>query len=78
MDTEEKRRAAAEEAGRNVAGYEFRSGYKEPRSWEKDGDPFAGVYSHLAAVGFSRLGTRMYAIAFRDAYVKEFERLRKL
>jgi len=78
MTTEEKRIEAAEEAGRNVAKFEYKSGHKEPRSWEKDGDTFAGVYSHLAAVGFSRIGTRMYAIAFRDAYVKEFERLLKL
>lgn len=78
MTTEEKRIAAAEEAGRNVAGYEFRSGYKEPNTWEKDGDPYARAYSHLAAVGFTRIGTRMYAIAFVDAYRKEFERLLKL
>lgn len=78
MTTEEKRIEVAEEAGRNVAAFEFKSGYMEPRSWEKDGDPFAGVYSHLAAVGFSKLGCRMYAITFRDAYVKEFERLMKL
>ena len=73
LSTEEGRLAAAQEAGRNVAGYEIRSGHTEPRDWEKDGDLYAGVYSHLAALGFSRIGTRMYAVPFVDAYRAEYE-----
>lgn len=72
MSTEEGRLAAAQAAGRNVARHEALAGHTEPRSWEKDGDPVAGAYSHLAAAGFTRLGARMFAITFRDAYVQGF------
>lgn len=72
MTTEEGRIARAQDAGRNVARHEALAGHTEPRNWEKDGDPFAGVYSHLAAAGFTRLGARMFAITFRDAYVQGF------
>lgn len=72
MTTEDGRVAAAQAAGRNVARHEALAGHTEPRSWEKDGDPFAGVYSHLAAAGFTRIGARMFAITFRDAYVEGF------
>jgi hypothetical protein len=72
FSTEEGRIAAAQEAGRNVARHEALAGHTEPRSWEKDGDPFAGIYSHLAAAGFTRIGSRMFAITFRDAYVQGF------
>ncbi len=72
LSTEEGRIAAAQEAGRNVARHEALAGHTEPRSWEKDGNPVAGAYSHLAAAGFTRLGARMFAITFRDAYVQGF------
>lgn len=76
ITTEDARIAAAQEAGRNVAAYEIRSGFTEPRNWDKDGQHNARVFSHLAAVGFSRLGTRMYSQVFVDAYRAEFVRLR--
>lgn len=72
LSTEEGRIAAAQEAGRNVARHEALAGHTEPRSWEKDGNPVAGAYSHLAAAGFTRIGARMFAITFRDAYVQGF------
>lgn len=75
MTTEEERIATAQQAGRNVAGYEVRSGHTEPRDWDKDGQHNAGAFSHLAALGFSRIGTRMYSQKFVDAYRAEFERL---
>ena len=71
----EEMRETAQEAGRDVARFEVKEGHTEPRNWEKDGEPYAGAYSHLAAVGFSRLGTRMYVLAFVDAYRSEFDRL---
>lgn len=73
LTTEEGRIAAAKEAGRNVAHFEIRSGHQEPRDWDKDGVHNAGAFSHLAAVGFSRLGTRMFSQVFVDAYRQEFE-----
>ena len=77
MSIEEERIAAAQEAGRYVAAHEVKSGYPEPRNWDKDGQHNAGVFSHLAALGFSRIGTRMYSQTFVDAYREEFERLMK-
>ena len=71
-DIEEGRIAAAESAGRNVALFELRSGHTVPRDWSRDGDPYAGAYSHLAAVGFTRLGCRMYVLPFINAYRAEF------
>lgn len=76
FETEDARIAAAKVAGRNIAAYEIRSGFTEPRSWDKDDVQNARVFSHLAAVGFSRLGTRMYSQTFVDAYRAEFIRLR--
>jgi hypothetical protein len=76
MKTEEGRIEAAKEAARNVARHEALTGYTEPRNWEKDGNPVAGVYSHLAAVGFTRIGTRMFAVTFRDEYVRHFYKTR--
>lgn len=73
---EDARLAAAKVAGRNTAVYEVKSGHTEPRDWDKDGKQNARVFSHLAAVGFSRLGTRMYSQTFVDAYRAEFIRLR--
>lgn len=73
LTTEDGRIAAAQEAGRNVAGHEIRDGYKEPNNWDKDGVHNARAFSHLAAVGFSRLGARMYSQTFVDAYRQEFE-----
>ena len=72
FETEEGRIAAAETAGRNVALFKLKSGHTVPRSWEKDGNPYAGAYSHLAAVGFTRLGCRSYVLPFINAYIKEF------
>lgn len=76
FETEDARIAAAKVAGRNTAAYEIRSGYTEPRDWNKDGQQNARVFSHLAAVGFSKLGTRTYSQTFVDAYKAEFIRLR--
>lgn len=76
LTTEEGRIDAAKEAGRNIAAYEIRSGYTEPRNWDKDDAHNARVFSHLAAVGFTRLGTRSYSQTFVDAYRAEFIRLR--
>lgn len=76
FETEDARIAAAKVAGRNIAAYEIRSGYTEPRNWDKDDVHNARVFSHLAAVGFSRAGTRMYSQTFVDAYKAEFIRLR--
>lgn len=76
FSTEEGRIAAAKEAGRNVAQFEVKSGYTEPRDWDKDGVQNARAFSHLAAVGFTRLGTRMFSIPFVDAYREEFYKLR--
>jgi hypothetical protein len=70
--TEEGRIAMAEAAGRRVAKFELKEGHNTPRSWEKDGDPYAGAYSHLAAAGFTRIGTRMYVLTFIRAYKSEF------
>lgn len=70
--TEEARNNLAEAAGRNVALFELRNGHTTPRSWEKDGELYAGAYSHLAAVGFTRLGSRTYALPFIRAYRSEF------
>jgi hypothetical protein len=72
FDTEDGRLAAAEAAGRAVAHFEISSGHTAPRDWTKDGDPYAGAYSHLAAVGFTRLGCRMYALPFIRAYRAAF------
>jgi len=72
FETEDGRIAAAESAGRNVALFELREGHTEPRSWEKDGQPFAGAYSHLAAVGFTRFGSRAYSSPFVRAYLQAF------
>jgi hypothetical protein len=73
LTTEDGRIAAAQEAGRNVARHELKEGHTEPRSWDKDGVQNARAFSHLAAAGFSRLGTRMFSIAFVDAYREEFQ-----
>lgn len=72
LTDEDGRVAAAQAAGRNTARHDALGGYTEPRNWEKDGNPVAGTYSHLAAAGFSRIGARMFAITFRDAYVQGF------
>lgn len=76
FETEDARIAAAKVAGRNIAAYEIRGGFTTPRDWDKDDVHNARVFSHLAAVGFSRLGTRMYSQTFVDAYRAEFIRLR--
>lgn len=76
FETEDARIAAAKVAGRNIAAYEIRSGYTTPRDWDKDDTQNARAFSHLAAVGFSRIGTRMYSQTFVDAYRVEFIRLR--
>lgn len=70
--TEESRILKAESAGREQAAYEQANGHTEPRSFEKDGDPHAGAYSHLSAAGYSKLGARMYALPFIDAYKAAF------
>lgn len=72
MTTEDGRVAAAQAAGRNVARHEALAGHTEPRSWEKDDNPVAGAYSYLAAAGFTRLGARMFAVTFVDAYRQGF------
>jgi len=77
FETEEGRIEAAKEAGRNVARHEIKDGYDEPRNWDRDGVHNAGAFSHLSAVGFSRLGSRMYSQTFIDAYKHEFESLSK-
>jgi hypothetical protein len=74
METEDQRLAAAIAAGRNVALFEIRNGHTTPRNWDKDGEHNAGAYSHLAAVGFTRLGCRTYSQTFVDAYLSVFER----
>lgn len=76
FETEDARIAAAKVAGRTIAADEIRSGFTEPRNWDKDDVHNARVFSHLVAVGFSRLGTRMYSQTFVDAYRAEFIRLR--
>lgn len=76
FETEDARIAAAKVAGRNVAAHEIKSGYTTLRNWDKDGEHNARAFSHLAAVGFSRLGTRTYSQVFVDAYKVEFIRLR--
>jgi hypothetical protein len=76
FETEDARIAAAKVAGRNIAAYEIKSGFTEPRNWDKDDVQNARAFSHLAAVGFSRAGTRMYSQVFVDAYRAEFIRLR--
>ncbi len=73
FETEEGRIDAAEAAGRNVALFEIRNGHTVPRSWELDGEPYAGAYSHLAAVGFTRLGCRAYVLPFINAYKQAFQ-----
>ena len=75
FSTEEGRREIAQESGRGVARAEFEAGHTTPRNWEKDGEPYAGAYSYLAATGFSRLGCRTYSIPFVDAYREEFRKL---
>jgi hypothetical protein len=70
--TEEGRIAMAEAAGRRVARFELKEGHTEPRDWTKDDNPYAGAYSHLAAAGFTRIGTRMYVLTFIRAYRSEF------
>lgn len=72
METEDQRLEAAITAGRNVAQHELKEGHTTPRSWDKDGNPYAGAYSHLAAAGFTRLGARMYVLPFIKAYRAEF------
>ena len=74
MKTEEQRLEAAITAGRNVALFEIRNGHTTPRNWDKDGEHNAGAFSHLAAVGFTRLGCRAYSQTFIDAYRATFER----
>jgi hypothetical protein len=76
LTTEEGRIEAAKEAGRNIAAYEIRSGYTLLRDWNKDDVQNARAFSHLAAVGFTRAGTRMFSQTFVDAYRAEFIRLR--
>lgn len=71
LSTDEGRIEAAKCAGRNLAAYDARCGYAEPRDMDN-----MTVWSHLAAVGFTRLGTRMNSIPFADAYNAEFIRLR--
>lgn len=71
-DIEDGRIARAEAAGRAVAKFEISSGHSVPRDWTKDDDPHAGAYSHLVAAGFTRLGARMYALPFINAYRAEF------
>lgn len=75
MDTEDKRLEAAERAGRLVAQAEIKDGHTTPRDWNQDGIANGRVFSHLAAVGFTRLGSRVYSQAFVDAYRKEFDAL---
>lgn len=72
IDPEDARISAAETAGRAVATHEIKAGHTAPRDWTKDGDPYAGAYSHLAAAGFSRIGARMYALTFIRAYLSQF------
>lgn len=72
LSTEDGRIESATLAGRNVAQSEIKSGYTEPRSWDKYEQHNAGAFSHLAAVGFSRIGARMYSQTFVDAYRAEF------
>lgn len=76
LTDEDGRVESAQKAGRNVAGYEVRSGHTEPRNWDEDDVQNARAFSHLAALGFSRIGTRMYSQTFVDAYRAEFIRLR--
>ena len=76
FSTEEDRIAAAQEAGRNVARFEIKEGNTEPRNWDKDDVHNARAFSHLAAVGFSRLGTRLYSQTFVDKYRRTFYGLR--
>lgn len=66
--TEDNRVIFAQELGKDQAAYEQANGHTEPRSFEKVGDPHAGAYSHLVASGFTKLGSRMYALPFIDAY----------
>lgn len=73
FETEDGRIAAAETAGRNVALFEIRNGHTTPRDWSKDGNPTAGAWSHLAAVGFTRLGCRAYSLPFINAYREAYE-----
>jgi hypothetical protein len=75
LSTEDERIAAAQRAGRKVAQFEIKEGHTEPRNWDRDGVQNATAFSHLAAVGFSRLGTRMYSIPFVDAYREEYSKL---
>jgi len=73
FDTEDGRLAAAEAAGRAVAYFEIRNGHTTPReNWDRDGDHNAGAYSHLAAVGFTRLGCRTYSLPFINAYLQVY------
>lgn len=74
METEDERIALAETAGHNVALFEIRNGHTTPRDWTVDDNPHAGAYSHLAAVGFTRLGCRAYALPFINEYLATFER----
>lgn len=76
FETEDARIEAAKEAARYVAEHEVKEGYTEPRNWDKDGVQNARAFSHLAAVGFSRLGTRMYSQTFVDEYRRTFYGLR--
>jgi hypothetical protein len=75
LDIEDARIVAATAAGRNVALFEIRNGHTSPRNWDKDGVHNAGAFSHLAAVGFTRLGCRMYSQTFIDAYQKTFNEI---
>ena len=70
--SEEYRVSNAQRLGREQAEYEKSNGHTVPRSWEKDGDPHAGAYSHLTAAGYTKLGSRMYALPFIDAYRAAF------
>lgn len=72
-ETEDGRLAAAEAAGHAVAVFEIRNGHTAPRDWTKDGNPYAGAYSHLAAAGFTRLGCRAYVLPFIRAYRAAYE-----
>jgi len=72
FETEEGRLEVAQAAGREQARFELSGGHTAPRDWSKDGNPYAGAYSHLAALGFTSLGCRTYALPFIDAYRREF------
>ena len=73
-DTEESRIARAENVGRELARVEIQVGHRAPRNFERDGEPNAGMFSHLSAAGFTRLGSRMYSSPAIRAYLSEYAR----